>query len=167
MDGPQNALNWCSLCVHTRKDYDGYRVYTENMSGLDADVIRHALKTAREFNFRSVRIKTEDGTFRATLDPDAVDEFGEIDLSSAVVDAGPEEWTVVAPAVGYFSTVKSGLQVGNSVEKGGVVGTVVALGLPNDVSSPGTGEVIEILAKEGDAVEYGQPLAKVRAGVSS
>jgi acetyl-CoA carboxylase biotin carboxyl carrier protein len=133
------------------------------MSGIDAEVIRHALKTAREFNFRSVRLKTEEGSFRAVLDPDMADDSPELDLTSVIVDRGPEEWSVVAPAVGYLSLVKSGLTTGKSVAKGDVVGTVVALGLPNDVNSPGSGEIVEVRVNEGDPVEYGQVIAVIRA----
>jgi acetyl-CoA carboxylase biotin carboxyl carrier protein len=64
--------------------------------------------------------------------------------------------------VGYYRADGAKLEVGQTIEKGDVVATIAALGLANDLESPVSGVVTEVLAKEGDPVQYGQVLAKVK-----
>lgn len=131
------------------------------MDGLDADVIRHALRTAREFGFRSVRIQTGEGKFRAVLDPygEEPDEPTFVAEGHALVESGPARSDLTATAVGYFTS--ENLTVGRSVARGDRIGIITALGLPNDVGSSHAGEVVEVCVADGDAVEYGQVLAVV------
>ena len=65
--------------------------------------------------------------------------------------------------MGYFHVGKSRIQVGDKIELGQVVGEIHALGIANDVTAAVAGEVVEIVASEGDAVEFGQALLKVKA----
>jgi biotin carboxyl carrier protein len=69
---------------------------------------------------------------------------------------------VTAPAVGYFRESATPLEAGAVVEAGQVVAEVVGLGLANDVTTPVDGEVVEVLVAAGDAVEFGQVLARVK-----
>lgn len=130
------------------------------MPEMDADVIRHALSTAREHGFRQVRLKAGDATFRATLD-----EWSEEDMlsSEAPAEQGPPPPVeVTAPLVGYFRELPEPLASGARVKVGQVVGQIVALGLANDVVAKAAGEVIEVLVAAGEPVEYGQPIARLR-----
>ena len=77
----------------------------------------------------------------------------------------PEEaqCTIRAALVGTFHTwvkVKERhlVIVGDMVEKGQPVGIIQSLDIPNEVDSPVTGRVVEILVQDGQPVEYGQPL---------
>ena len=84
---------------------------------------------------------------------------------------GPAE----APAVeGGVATIQAGLvgtfyrapragqeplvQVGQRVAAGQPVGVIAAMELVNDVTAPIAGTVRQIVAEDGAAVEYGQPL---------
>ena len=133
------------------------------MVGPDADTIRHALRTAREFGFRTVRLQSGDTKFRAILepsDPDSDESFYALDAES-VPDNGPVRKDVTATAVGYFSGAD--LALGRVLARGDKVGVITALGLPNDVSSLHDGEIKDVLVKDGEPVEFGQVLAVVES----
>jgi acetyl-CoA carboxylase biotin carboxyl carrier protein len=65
--------------------------------------------------------------------------------------------------VGYFKLGSPALAIGQKVEQGQHVASITALGLANDLESAVGGEVVEVLIRDGDPVEYGQVLARVRA----
>lgn len=74
---------------------------------------------------------------------------------------------ITSPIVGVFYAASSPdaqpyVKVGDHISKGQVVGIVEAMKLMNEIESEVSGEVIEILVKNGEAVEFGQPLFKVR-----
>ena len=53
------------------------------------------------------------------------------------------------------------IQVGDSVKKGQSVAIIEAMKLMNEIESDFDGTVTEILVKNGQAVEYGQPLFRI------
>lgn len=64
--------------------------------------------------------------------------------------------------VGIFrSTVK--LATGSTIKKGQKLGTVESVSLQHDLVSDRAGTLLEILASDGDPVEYGQPLLVLSA----
>lgn len=77
--------------------------------------------------------------------------------------AAPGQMPVVAPLVGVFYRAsspgaKSFVEVGDTVERGQVVGIVEAMKVMNEVTSDYRGTVAEILVENGDAVQYEQAL---------
>lgn len=71
--------------------------------------------------------------------------------------------TVVASLVGIFhawARPKGGslVAIGDRVKAGQLVATIQSLNVMNEVESPVTGRVIDILVQDGQAVEYGQQL---------
>jgi oxaloacetate decarboxylase alpha subunit len=54
------------------------------------------------------------------------------------------------------------VEVGQAVRKGQVVCIVEAMKLMNEIESDASGEIIRILAENGQPVEYGQPLFAIR-----
>ena len=71
--------------------------------------------------------------------------------------------SIKAPLVGTFYAAPSPdqppfVQVGDTVKKGDVVLIIESMKLMNEVTSDVDGVVQEILVKNGDAVEYDQPL---------
>lgn len=84
--------------------------------------------------------------------------------SSAEEEAGQ---TVTSPLVGTFYAAPAEdsapyVKVGDWVEKGQVLAIVEAMKLMNEIESEFSGEVVKILAENGKAVEYGQPLFVIR-----
>ncbi len=75
----------------------------------------------------------------------------------------PAGKAIKAPLVGTFYAAPSPdqppfVQVGDTVKKGDVVLIIESMKLMNEVTSDVDGVVQEILVKNGDAVEYDQPL---------
>lgn len=74
---------------------------------------------------------------------------------------------ITSPMVGTFYSSASPespafIEVGGTVSKGKVVCIIEAMKLMNEIESDYSGTVIECLAKDGDMVEYGQPLFKIK-----
>lgn len=128
------------------------------MPDLDLELVRHALKVARNNGFTEVGLKVADAEFTAKLRPMAP-------TAKPPEQPTPEETkphAVTSTFVGYYREAKQPLRVGQVVEKGDLVAVVAALGIANDVESKVSGEVIEVLVEPNQPVEYGQPLARVR-----
>ena len=75
---------------------------------------------------------------------------------------------VKAPMVGTFYSKSSPtsepfVKVGSKVKKGDTLCIIEAMKLMNEIESEFDGEVVEILVKDGQLVEYGQPLFLVKA----
>lgn len=128
---------------------------------MDLDLVRHALAAARRHGYAEVELGAEGASFTAHLarlpKPKAAP-------ATAAVSA-PEEPKVAdvkATLVGYYREAKEPLAVGRTIRKGDTVATIEALGIATDVVSKVEGEVIEVLVEPGQAVEYGQSLARVR-----
>lgn len=52
--------------------------------------------------------------------------------------------------------------VGDNISKGTVLCIVEAMKLMNEIESEFDGEIVEVIAKDGAMVEYGQPIFKIR-----
>ena len=71
--------------------------------------------------------------------------------------------TIKSPMVGTFYTAPAPdaapfVQVGNTIEVGQVICVIEAMKLMNEIKSEVRGKVVEVLAHNGDPVEFGQPL---------
>ena len=79
-----------------------------------------------------------------------------------------EEYKVVkSPMVGTFYSksspnVKPYVEVGSKVKKGDILCIVEAMKLMNEIESEFDGEVAEVCAKDGEMVDYGKPLFKLK-----
>jgi len=75
---------------------------------------------------------------------------------------------VKSPIVGTFYNSPSPdsdafVSVGDKVEVGKVLCIVEAMKLMNEIESDAAGEIVDVLVKPGQPVEYGQPLFAVKA----
>ncbi|MEM1503435.1 acetyl-CoA carboxylase biotin carboxyl carrier protein [Domibacillus sp. 8LH] len=82
-------------------------------------------------------------------------------------EAVSKDEVITSPMVGTFYTrANEGeeplVQVGDIVQKGQVVCIVEAMKLFNEVQADVDGEIVEVLVDDGDVVEYGQPLFKLK-----
>ena len=91
-----------------------------------------------------------------------------VETEAAVADPAPAgrkpvATVVEAPVVGTFYRAGAPdaapfVEVGDRVEAGDVLCVIEAMKLMNDIKAEFAGEVVEVLAENGQAVEYGQPL---------
>lgn len=130
------------------------------MSGHNLDWIKYALHTAQQNGFRYVKIKSDGQVFSAVFEVDALgdlDSQNDLDLSSlAAITPQEMAFEVKSTSVGYFSSTK----LAGAIEEGDVIGVVTALGVGHEVISS-KGGTIELLVGDGEAVQYGQVVAKV------
>ncbi len=81
-------------------------------------------------------------------------------------DVQKEGRFIKAPIVGTFYQSAAPdkppyVSVGDSIAKGDVVCIIEAMKFMNEVNSEESGKIVEILVKDGDFVEFGQPLFRV------
>jgi acetyl-CoA carboxylase biotin carboxyl carrier protein len=79
----------------------------------------------------------------------------------------PDVHLVKSPIVGTFYRssapgARAFVEIGDRVRKGQVLCIVEAMKLMNEIESDCDGEVLEILVANGQPVEYGEPLFKLR-----
>jgi len=86
-----------------------------------------------------------------------------------VVEADPHAGShiVKSPIVGTFYAApspdaESCVSVGDHVEAGKVLCIVEAMKLMNEIESDASGQIVAVLAKPGQPVEYGQPLFAIK-----
>lgn len=79
-----------------------------------------------------------------------------------------ENYKVIkSPMVGTFYSKPSPdkdsfVKVGDDIKKGQVVCIVEAMKLMNEIESEFDGEIVEVCVNDGDVVEYGMPLFKIK-----
>lgn len=131
------------------------------MVGLDLHTIRHALGIARKNGYNEVSLKSAGVEFHATLSSKAIAKARK---AAEVQAADVPDAEVPSPCVGYYKPLAKPIKAGQTVKIGDSLGQVMALGLPNDIESTVGGEVTEILVKEGDPVQFGQPVFRIKVG---
>jgi acetyl-CoA carboxylase biotin carboxyl carrier protein len=90
-----------------------------------------------------------------------------LEVARPVAAESPGEHIVKSPIVGTFYRSSSPgtrpfVEVGDRVRKGQVLCIVEAMKLMNEIESDGDGDVIEVLVANGQPVEFGEPLFKLR-----
>ncbi len=90
-----------------------------------------------------------------------------VPAAETVQAEAPTGSVVVSPLVGRFyaapsEEAESFVKVGDTVKKGQVLAIVEAMKLMNEIESDYDGVVTEILADNGQGVEYGQPLFRIK-----
>jgi len=131
------------------------------MAELDLNLVRHTLETARKHGFGEVELAIGADHFSAILDAKPRPKTQQPDLPAEEPEL-PTEIEVKAGLVGYFRASKTPLEIGMEVFQGEVIGIIAALGIANDVESPATGKVVEILVEQNQPVEFGQVLARIK-----
>ena len=91
-----------------------------------------------------------------------------IQTTQPIQEEPKEEYKEIkSPMVGTFYSKPSPdkeefVKVGDKVKKGQVVCIIEAMKLMNEIESEFDGEVVEVCLNDGDAVEYGKPLFKLK-----
>lgn len=84
-----------------------------------------------------------------------------------VIENEEEGNIVKSPMVGTFymkpaPNAKPYVEVGQKIKKGDVLCIIEAMKLMNEIESEFDGEIAEILLKDGEMVEYGKPLFRIK-----
>ncbi len=133
------------------------------------------LEVSQNFKEESLVRKVEDDTFNnETLKNQASKEVSndkvrvEKDIKEEVSAEESESFKIVkSPLVGTFYSASSPgeepyAKVGDKVKKGQVLCIVEAMKIMNEITSEYDGEIVEIMCKDDDIVEYGLPLFKIK-----
>jgi acetyl-CoA carboxylase biotin carboxyl carrier protein len=140
-------------------------VADERLRTLSAEA--HRLAGDVKGPLRRIHLRAEDTVVELEWDPGAatVPAAGEpVEVAADSEAAEPEETALVrSPMVGTFYHAPSPgeppfVSVGDAVRPGTVVGIVEAMKLFNEISADVAGTVREILAPDGEPVEFDQPL---------
>lgn len=90
-------------------------------------------------------------------------------VQSTAPEAQPDDGgaSITAPMVGVFYAAASPdaqpyVTVGSSVKKGDVICIIEAMKLMNEITAAQSGTITEVCAQNGDIVEFGQPLFKIK-----
>ena len=86
----------------------------------------------------------------------------EVEVSDPPTSLPPEDITVIAPLVGVFRHIKPMVGLGAKVKEGQKIGTIQAVKLLTDLTSPTDGVVVDVFIEDGHAVEYGHNLFIIR-----
>jgi acetyl-CoA carboxylase biotin carboxyl carrier protein len=86
-----------------------------------------------------------------------------VEAAAPAAKLKPNEHVVTAPMVGtYYSApspgAKSFVEIGDEVKVGHVLCIIEAMKMMNQIEADKAGRVASIMAKNGDPVEFGQPL---------
>jgi acetyl-CoA carboxylase biotin carboxyl carrier protein len=133
------------------------------MPDMDLQLVKHALKVARSSGFTEMELTVGSDSFSARLEPEAaVRGVRNDDPEPPQEAAAPETIDLKATLVGYYRPGKVPLEIGAHISAGEAVATIAALGISNDLESPATGEVVELLVEPNQPVEFGQVLARIK-----
>ena len=130
----------------------------ETVSKSDVDTLNYATDSEK-IVIKKNKTKLVAGEVQAVPVAQSV-SFEASNTEEAVATKGH---TITSPLVGTFYSspspdAPSFVNVGDRVKKGQVIGIIEAMKLMNELESDFDGVVKEILVKDEDVVEFGQPL---------
>ena len=142
--------------------------------GLDVEPIRRLLKLMKEHDLVELEMEQEGLAVRlrkagsevrsvpAPAPPPAAPQ-----AAVPAKEAAEEAATIKAPMVGTFYVAPEPgaepfVKVGDHVTEDTVVCTIEAMKVVNDIRAEMSGTIEKVLVKNGQAVEFGQPMFQVR-----
>ena len=131
------------------------------------EMVNKSSLASLEVEDKEIRVRLENQTgivVKAAPIAQAVQAVEEV--TEAPVEDTTNYKYIKSPIVGTFHTAekvgKDAINAGDKITKGMVVCAVEAMKLMNTIESEFDGEFVELMAAEGDLVEYGQPLIKLK-----
>lgn len=123
-------------------------------------------KNAQPFNKRDAVANTS-GPEPSVVSEVVLDEAAQTNKEEIETNTPNYDYEITSPMVGTFYLASSPdsdpyVTVGEQISEGKVICMIEAMKLFNEIESDVDGEIVEILAKNGELVEYGQPLFGIR-----
>ena len=119
-----------------------------------------------------ISMKKEEKQVVKVIETQEIAELKKVNTTTNVeennIEATEENFNIVkSPMVGTFYLKPSPdsepyVQVGQKVKKGDTLCIIEAMKLMNEIESEFDGEIAEVLLKDGEMVEYGKPLFKIK-----
>jgi biotin carboxyl carrier protein len=134
------------------------------MAPLDFALVRHALNLAKKTGMDEVDLELGDSKFHAVFDEKAkkpVAQAPQLTATQKAEEAVSNQKTIKSHNVGIFRDKGDIMKIGAQVAVGDVIGSVIALGISNDIVSAVKGRIAEVNVLDSEPVEYGQILAVV------
>ncbi len=141
---------------------------------IDIAVLKEYIKVLEESSLSTIEISDEKDKIRlekpkiaaAQVTEPVADPSAYSAASAVSVQPAPGK-SINAPIVGVFYIAPSPdaepyAPVGKRVKKGDVVCIIEAMKCMNEIQAEEDGEIAEILANNGDLVEYNQPLFRLK-----
>ena len=172
--------------VRERADRNGGSSPASSSTSLNVAELRQLISLMENSDLEEITIEHKGDGLRVTLrkptpvmlDPSAALAVGDMldvaaETAAAVIpEAATNPAEDVTPAldvrsslVGFYRAVArrgaKPLAAGDTVKEGQVIGAVEALNVLNEIESPATGRVRQVLVGDGQPVEYGQVLLMV------
>ena len=139
-----------------------------------AEFVERMISVAQRAGMSSIALKTDDLTLKIKSGLVVDASRNGTALSTAPADVPVDEifeqepvgHVITAPMVGtyYQSTSPSDpplVRVGDRVEAGQLIGIIEAMKIMNEITSDIGGTVLEVIAANATAVEYGSPLIRL------
>ena len=151
--------------LHMTKKKDQVQVISAPMT-----IPAATISTGEAANVTTTMMATNPATLAATMtavgNPSGVSEEN-TGNTTAATETTPQGKIVESPLVGTFYAAPAEdaapfVAVGDSVKKGQTLAIIEAMKLMNEIESEYDGIIEEILVKNGQPVEYGQPIFKIR-----
>lgn len=138
----------------------------ENLLELIKTVAESKLTTL-EYKDDEVRVKLSKEQEVQVKEFASLKEVANTDAPCATVKKTEEGKLIKSPLVGTFYVAPAEdadpyVKVGDVIKSGQILGIVEAMKLMNEIESEYDGVVAEILVENGEAVEYGQALFRIK-----
>ena len=135
------------------------------------DFIKQIMSEFDQSNVTKMKVEIDDLKIELEKESEKVEYVKPLEKENKMVaEVNTKEPTgtpVKSPIVGVFYSASSPesdpyVTVGKTVKKGDIVCIIEAMKFMNEVNSEVSGTITEILVNDGDFVEYGQELFRVR-----
>jgi acetyl-CoA carboxylase biotin carboxyl carrier protein len=149
---------------------------SEKKAGIDKGLIRDLANILKDTDLTEIEVEQEDLRIRVSRQGNtqyiqapiaAAPLAAPVAAAPVAAPAGPDlKNAITAPMVGtvYMSPApgsRAFIEVGATVKEGQTLLIIEAMKTMNQIPSPKSGKVVEILVNDAQPVEYGQPLVIV------
>ncbi|MBR8702158.1 hypothetical protein IX317_002160 [Fusobacterium sp. DD29] len=135
----------------------------------DMQTVEELMKILQEKKLTEISFETSD--VKITIKADPVQEKKKVQEKPKKKECNEEKIDknhkdIVSEHVGRYNFIKKDgspiISIGQSVKEGEELGNVIAVGVALPVVSKFSGVIEDIYVKNGDPVDYGKPLIKVK-----